>query len=237
MHISRRSLILAAPAIIGRAAAQPVGMALPGVGASGGAGPPLLFSDNFESYTPHIAITSPWSGGLGNTVISTTAPHAGAQCLGTGAGGNGASPTRTFASVGTWEVDVWIWITASYGGSDPPASNGPGMIMEASGSSGTTVFLCGTAGTCNWKIPFGNTLAANFVVSTGAWHHFVFNCTMGVSGSSSLVVDGGAPITFSGDTRGGANNTTVNEIIFPGQSAGASPAFEIAIDDLFVYGM
>lgn len=210
----------------------------------------VVWSEDFESYpVGSNTITTPWvnTGPAGPThpdsLISDTIFHGGSKSLGVGAGGGSALGAgwviRTFgSSLNVVVVDAWIYMPSGTTAPDPPQSNAPGFRLQNSGSGGNLVFYMGGNGTCYASEDVGTPSVLNawfaFSLSLNAWHHIVWATTLGVSGTSTMVVDGGPTMTFSGDTRTNGGDTTVDEINVRGQFVVGSPIAEFYIDDLII---
>ncbi len=223
-----------------------------GVQSGGGGDFTLEWTDGFESYAVgDNTITSPWlntspsgpSGGLAS-LISDTIFKFGSQSLGLGNGGGSAEgagiverpATLTNTSIGpTITVDIWVYMPSETSADDPPVSNAPGFFLEQTSSGGYIRFRMGGLGSCT--ISAGTGAAWNsFDLSLNAWHHLTWQVTMASAGTSALIVDGGAPLTFSGDTRTNGADTTVNQFQMVGQFVDdCIPPAEIYFDDVSLY--
>ena len=214
----------------------------------------LLWFDNFESYPAGAnTITAPWvnTGPAGpsfpDSQISTLFYHSPVQSLGVGIGGGSAegagwvqrSILYESGQLGpVWTVDLWVYMPSGTGIPDPPESNAPGFLLQQTSSDSTVRFYMGGDGTCfiNAGTGFPSTNPwHSFSLTLDTWHHLNWVVDMSVTGTSVLTTDGGAPSTFSGDTRTEGGGTNVDLFQIQGQFIVASPAVEILFDDVSVY--
>jgi hypothetical protein len=223
-------------------------------GSGGGGSPVLQWSDNFESYAVGAnTITSPWlntspsgpTGGV-SSLISDSVVHLSTQSLGLcldGGSAEGAGIVQRSATLAdtdlgpTWTLDVYVFMPTSTGVPDPPESNAPGFYLENTSTGGLVRFYMGGDGTCYINVAGQTSSGAwhSFDLSLGAWHHLTWQVTMAASGTSALIIDGGSPDTFTGDTRTNGADTSVNLFAFVGQFIDSSPPVEIYFDDVSLY--
>jgi hypothetical protein len=206
-----------------------------------------IWSDDFENYAiGSNTITTPWvnTGPAGpsfpDSEISGTIFHSGSRSLGVGVNGGSAFGAawviRSFlANLNIITVDCWIYMVSGTDAPDPPATNAPGFLLQNTSSGGELSFLIGGLGT----VYVGQPLTPNwfqFSLSLNAWHHIVWTTTLAASGGvSTLVVDGGATMTFNGDTQTGAEDNTVDFINCRGQFVvGDVVAAELYFDDMVI---
>lgn len=206
----------------------------------------VVWSDNFESYAVgDNTITSPWlntspSGpthGLA-TLISNAIFHGGTKSLGVGLNGGSALGAgiaqRSFlASLSQIEVDCWVYMPNPSHVPDPPEINAPGILLQNTSSGGNLTFIMGGSGNCQVGV-FGGAVWFSFALTLNTWHHLVWTTTLALSGTSTLVVDGGGTMTFSGNTRTNAADTTVDQLSCVGQFVAGAPPAEMFFDDMVI---
>lgn len=202
----------------------------------------LLWSENFESYPAGLnTITAPWSNlppGHEASEISETIYYSGSKSLGVGVGisvlgsGQVQRPAVLDGTLGI-TLDFFVYLPSPSSVDDPPVSNSPGINLFDTPSNGFLKFSAGGAGSCTcgtFDDPWHS-----FTLTTNAWHRITWAFTMGVSGSSSVIIDGGAPLTFSGNTETNAATTHVDTFEMNGQFVGHAPPVEIYFDNVSVY--
>lgn len=207
-----------------------------------------IWTDNFENYAVGAnTIGSPWLNtspfgptiGLSSLISNTIAGGGSTQSLGLGVNGGSAEGAgiciRSFlANLNELTVDFYVYMPSGSTVPDPPQSNAPGLLLENSVSGGYLEFRMGGAG----NVLVGQAPTSDwfsFNLSIGAWHHIVWTTTLAASGgASSLTVDGGSPMTFSGNTTTNSGDTTVNQVSLVGQFVVGSPAATIFFDTVTI---
>jgi hypothetical protein len=190
----------------------------------------LVVSDGFESYTAGALITAPWIGASNSPVVTAQA-HGGAQSLAVGTGGNASSATLPLGiSLTKWILDCWLWVNAI----GAPSSQYIGCKKAASGTG--IVLNIGASGSGQVWVPPGGPVFFTCSTTTGVWHHCVLTVFQdATAGTIALTIDGTAAGSFSGDTRDGSGNTSVDQVYATGATIGPSPPAEFYVDDLAVY--
>ena len=212
------------------------------VAAGASLGAVLQWFENFESYTVGTAtITSPWTG-PSNTVISGTIYQSGTKSLGVGNNGNTSNTGRVFSQGDLGPiltVDFWFYIASGNTVNDPPVVNAPIINLTNTNGGGLVQFLVGGAG--SYYVGTGEAAGPSNMfsgsVSLNTWHRATWGITMTrqSSGTSYLIIDGGATQTFTGVTNLNSSDCVINQFVATGQFVVGSPVAEVYIDNVSVY--
>jgi len=185
----------------------------------------LLFQDGFDVGDWATKWTnSSMNGGS----ASGWAPYAGGQSFRRGQGSSAGYIAKSFTASATVVVGARVYFTSNFSGF-------PQRIFTLYGDSGATEHISIQTGNANdtlWLMRGGTNLAT-FTAARNGWMYLELKVTIHASaGTAEVKKDGVVVATFSGQTKNGGTNASVDTIRL--DSSTNSTGIDIYLDDLYV---
>lgn len=185
----------------------------------------LLFQDGFDLGD----WATKWvNSSMVNTSASGWVQYAGGQSLKRAANASAGSAKVAFTASATVVVGIRLYYTANFGGF-------PARVFSLYGDSGATDHLSIQTGDANDTLTVrrGTTVLATFTAVRFAWCYLEFKATIhATTGTVEVKKDGVVVASFSGQTKNGGTNASVDAIRLDASTN--NTGIDLYVDDLYV---